>query len=66
MIFSSYFIQHITRGGASLTSIPGFSSQVSDLITSVIIYMCGFVLFMKTFMNDRLDRGASKKGGKSK
>ncbi len=66
VIFSSYFIQHITRGGASLTSIPGFSSQVSDLITSVIIYMCGFVLFMKTFMNDRLDRGASKKGGKSK
>lgn len=66
VIFSSYFIQHITRGGASLTSIPGYCSQVSDLITSVIIYMCGFVLFMKTFMNDRLDRRAGKKGGKSK
>ena len=67
-IFSSYFIQHITRGGAALTSTGVYSSQTSDLITSVIIYMCGFVLFMKQAMTRRLDNRAqqdSQKGGKN-
>ncbi len=67
-IFSSYFIQHITRGGTALTSTGVYSSQTSDLITSVIIYMCGFVLFMKQFMNRRLDAKAQKnreKGGRA-
>ena len=67
-IFSSYFIQHITRGGTALTSTGVYSSQTSDLITSVIIYMCGFVLFMKQTMTRRLGNRARKgtqKGGKS-
>ena len=62
-IFSSYFIQHITRGGAALTSTGVYSSQTSDLITSVIIYMCSFVLFMKQAMNRWLDN-REQKGGK--
>ncbi len=53
-IFSSYFIQHITRGGANV-DMNMYCAQISDLISSVIIYMCGFVLFMKQFMNRRLD-----------
>ncbi len=63
-IFSSYFIQHITRGGANV-DMNMYCAQISDLISSVIIYMCGFVLFMKQFMNKRLDAKTqrTKKGG---
>ena len=64
-IFSSYFIQHITRGGANVNTNM-YCAQISDLISSVIIYMCSFVLFMKQFMNKRLDASESKsreKGG---
>ena len=62
-IFSSYFIQHITRGGANV-DMNMYCAQISDLISSVIIYMCGFVLFMKQWMNRRLDLKAQK-GGKT-
>ena len=63
-IFSSYFIQHITRGGANV-NMNMYCAQISDLISSVIIYMCGFVLFMKQFMNRRLDAKDNKKGGRN-
>ena len=49
-IFSSYFIQHITAGGAYVDKSL-YCSQVSDLISSLIIYLCAFVLFLKTMMN---------------
>ena len=62
-IFSSYFIQHITRGGANV-DMNMYCAQISDLISSVIIYMCGFVLFMKQFMNKRLDASEAKSRGK--
>ena len=58
-IFASFFIQHITEGGAYVDKTM-YSSQISDLISSLIIYLCGFVLFMKHAMNKQ----ASKKGGK--
>ena len=64
-IFSSYFIQHITRGGANV-NMNMYCAQISDLISSVIIYMCSFVLFMKQFMHKRLDAKEAKnreKGG---
>lgn len=57
-IFSSYFIQHITSGGAYLDKMI-YPSQISDLISSIIIYLCAFVLFLKTCMNSL----GSKKGG---
>ena len=63
-IFSSYFIQHITRGGANV-NMNMYCAQISDLISSVIIYMCSFVLFMKQFMNRRLDAKDNKKGGRN-
>ena len=61
-IFSSYFIQHITRGGANV-NMNMYCAQISDLISSVIIYMCSFVLFMRQFMNKRLDASQNRKGG---
>ena len=52
-IFSSYFIQHITTGGAYVDKTH-YSSQISDLISALIIYLCGFVGFMKLVMKRRL------------
>lgn len=63
-IFSSYFIQHITNGGAYVDKTM-YSAQISDLISALIIYLCGFVLFFKVFMNSRLDR-RMKSGGQRK
>lgn len=54
-IFSSFFIQHITEGGAYVDKSM-YSSQISDLISSMIIYLCSFVLFFKHCMNKVLDR----------
>ena len=72
-IFASFFIQHITAGGAYVDKSV-YCSQVSDLISSLIIYLCAFVLFLKTAMNRWIflheERKAQKascteKGGKA-
>lgn len=52
-IFSSFFIQHITAGGAYVDKTM-YCSQISDLISSLIIYLCGFVLFLKYAMNNAI------------
>ena len=62
-LFSSYFIQHITDGGQYVNT-NFYSSQISDVISSVIIYLCGFVLFIKLTMNRMLSRNDEKKGEK--
>lgn len=49
-IFSSYFIQHITDGGTNL-SLSSYCPQISSLISSLIVYLCGFVGFLKLMMN---------------
>ena len=49
-ILSSFFIQHITIGGAYVDKTM-YCAQISDLISAIIIYLCGFVLFMKLAMN---------------
>jgi len=64
-IFSSFFIQHITNGGAYVDKTM-YSAQISDLISSLIIYLCGFVLFFKTYMNSRLDRRAEREAAKAR
>ena len=63
-IFSSYFITHITAGGA-FVDLTKYSSQITDLISALIIYLCGFVLFMKTVMNNIIRRNETKKNGKN-
>ena len=42
------------------------TSQISDLISSVIIYLCGFVLFIKITMNNMLAKKEEKKAQKLK
>ena len=54
-IFASFFIQSITDGGA-LIDKSVYPSQISDLISSLIIYLCGFVLFFKFTFNNYLNR----------
>ncbi|MGN1019822.1 MAG: ABC transporter permease [Aristaeellaceae bacterium] len=58
-IFSSFFIQHITNGGAYVDKTM-YCSQISDFISAVIIYLCGFVLFFKHCMNRIMDRREEK------
>ena len=60
-IFASYFIQHITSGGAYVDKTL-YSAQISDLISALIIYLCGFVGFMKLAMKKRLVKREEKKG----
>lgn len=62
-IFSSYFIQHITNGGAYVDKTM-YSSQISDLISSLIIYLCGFVSFFKLYLNSHIKRQEEKSAEK--
>ena len=62
-IFSSFFIQHITDGGQYVNT-NFYSSQISDVISSVIIYLCGFVLFIKLTMKSILAKNEDRKGVK--
>ena len=65
-VLSSFFIQHITDGGAQLDK-QIYPAEISSLISSLIIYFCGFVLFFKLTMTRWLSRRAEKravKGGK--
>lgn len=59
-IFASFFIQHITSGGAYVDKMV-YCSQISDLIAAIIIYFCGFVLFFKHCMNQRVQKAEDKK-----
>ena len=59
-IFSAFFIQHITSGGSYVDKMV-YSSQISDLISAIIIYSCGFVLFFKHSMRKGIAK--AKKGG---
>ena len=59
-IFSSFFIQHITSGGSYVDKMI-YSSQISDLISAIIIYFCSFVLFFKSCMGRAAGKG--RKGG---
>ena len=62
-IFSSFFIQHITDGGQYVNT-NFYSSQISDVISSVIIYLCGFVLFIKLVIKKIVSKKNEKKGAK--
>lgn len=60
-IFASYFIQHITAGGAYVDKSM-YCSQISDLISSLIVYLCGFVGFIKLAISKSIENNEKKKG----
>ena len=64
-ILASFFIQHITAGGAYVDKSM-YCAQVSDLISAIIIYLCGFVLFMKYAMNTAIAKREEKAALKEK
>lgn len=63
-IFSSFFIQHITDGGQYVNT-NFYSAQISDVISSVIIYLCGFVLFIKLSLKKIIAKKGDKKEAKN-
>ena len=67
-IFASFFIQSITDGGSMIDRMI-YPSQVSDLISGIIIYLSGFVLFFKMLMNKphhKKEKNEKKAGGETK
>ena len=62
---ASSFIQHITTGGAYVDKTM-YCSQISDLISSIIIYLCGFVFFLKYAMNRAIAAREEKKAHEEK
>ena len=64
-ILASFFSQHITAGGAYVDKSM-YCAQISDLISSIIIYLCGFVLFMKYAMNTAIAKREEKAALKEK
>ena len=62
-IIAGLFVEHITLGGQYVDTTY-YNPQVADLIVAVIIYLCGFVLFIKLTMNRMIRRSEEKKGAK--
>ena len=54
-IFSAVFISHITVGGGFMTA-KLFPSEVSDIISGVVIYLCAFSLLFKGWITKHLSR----------
>ena len=64
-ILCAFFIQYITLGGGNV-DLQVYCSQISSLISSLIIYLCAFVIFFKAFMQKRIAKGEEKKAAAAK
>ena len=42
-----------------------YCAQISDLISSLIIYLCGFVAFFKYYMNSSIEKREARKAEKA-
>ena len=59
-ILSAFFIQYITTGGGNV-DLQVYCSQISSLISSLIIYLCAFVAFFKFFLQAQIRKNDEKK-----
>ena len=59
-ILSAFFIQYITLGGGNV-DLQVYCSQISGLISSLIIYLCAFVGFFRYFIQNRIRKSDEKK-----
>ena len=59
-ILSAFFIQYITTGGGNV-DLQVYCSQISSLISSLIIYLCAFVAFFKFFLQEQIRKSDEKK-----
>ncbi len=64
-ILASFFIQHITAGGAYVDKTM-YCAQISDLICAFIFFLWGFVLLMKFAMNAAISKREEKAALKEK
>ena len=70
-ILSAFFIQYITFGGGNV-DLQVYCSQISSLISSLIIYLCAFVAFFKygiqAYLRKREEKkaAATQEGGEEK
>jgi len=64
-ILSAFFIQYITFGGGNV-DLQVYCSQISSLISSLIIYLCAFVAFFKFFIQTRIRKSDEKKAAAAK
>ena len=64
-ILSAFFIQYITLGGGNV-DLQVYCSQISSLISSLIIYLCAFVIFFKAFMQKQIAKSDEKKAAAAK
>ena len=64
VIFAGYFIEHITLGG-SYIDMRYYNPQIADLISSIIIYSCAFVLFFKNMILSLFSKFSLKKQEKN-
>ena len=64
-ILSAFFIQYITFGGGNV-DLQVYCSQISSLISALIIYLCAFVAFFKFFMGNVLRKQEEKKAAAGK
>ena len=63
-ILSAFFIQHITSGGGNV-NLQVYCSQISGLISALIIYLCAFVAYFKGFMQTRIRKSDEKKAARA-
>ena len=59
-ILSAFFIQYITAGGGNV-DLQVYCSQISSLISSLIIYLCAFVAFFKLCLQTFIRKSDEKK-----
>ena len=64
-ILSGFFIQYITLGGGNV-DLQVYCSQISSLISALIIYLCAFVIFFKAFMQKQIAKHDEKKAAAAK
>ena len=64
-ILSAFFIQYITTGGGNV-DLQVYCSQISSLISALIIYLCAFVAFFKFFMQNVIRKSDEKKAAAAK
>ena len=64
-ILSAYFIQHITSGGGNV-DLQVYCSQISSLISSLIIYLCAFVAFFKFYIQTRIRKSDERRAARQK
>ena len=64
-ILSAFFIQYITLGGGNV-DLQVYCSQISSLISSLIIYLCAFVIFFKAFLQKQIAKSDEMKAAAAK